>query len=133
MSNFAHSCKWTIQKLSLSQLEERMYPTKSSKSNKIYALVKISILNNILHNQRCSWQHVKPVFLWPIRKRNTPWHLLPGNIRKNRKHAAPYALKPEKHADWLDAILLRYQVATIYAQFIYGERPVKLTFYYDLL
>ena len=44
-----------------------------------------------------------------------------------------YALKPEKHADWLDAILLRYQVATIYAQFIYSEMPVKLIFYYDLL
>ena len=44
-----------------------------------------------------------------------------------------YALKPEKHADWLDAILLRYQVATIYAQFIYSEMPVELTFYYDLL
>ena len=44
-----------------------------------------------------------------------------------------YARKPEKHADWLDAILLRYQVATIHAQFIYSEMPVKLTFYYDLL
>ena len=44
-----------------------------------------------------------------------------------------YALKPEKHADWLDAILLRYQVATIYAQIIYSEMPVELTFYYDLL
>ena len=44
-----------------------------------------------------------------------------------------YALKPENHADWLDAILLRYQVATIHVQFIYSEMPVKRTFYYDLL
>ena len=31
--------------------------------------------------------------------------------------------KPEKHGDWLNAILLRYQVATIYAQFVYSEMP----------
>ena len=40
------------------------------------------------------------------------------NATISQERRSEYALKPEKHADWLDAILLRYQVATIYAQFI---------------
>ena len=47
LSNFAHSCKRTIQNLSLAQLEERMCPTK--------VLWLLMSRNRGVHETRVSW------------------------------------------------------------------------------